>query len=166
MISSSELESPKSKSKSSRTSNSLGAVLNWWQLAAALITLVPPFVIGTLVIPPPFFLLMLSYPLFVIGNPCHTLPLILVLMSPPSFVIGVFVTPYLCYWCLCHPMPLLLVPLSPLAFVIGNLATPFDFGVGTGNVIICQNILLTDDIVITNMTMTMDHHLIRDVHCS
>ena len=28
---------------------SLGAVLNWWQLAAALITLVPPFVIGILV---------------------------------------------------------------------------------------------------------------------
>ena len=28
---------------------SLGAVLNWWQLAAALITLVPPFVIGIII---------------------------------------------------------------------------------------------------------------------
>jgi len=30
---------------------SLGAVLNWWQLAAALITLVPPFVIGMYIAP-------------------------------------------------------------------------------------------------------------------
>ena len=29
---------------------SLGAVLNWWQLAAALITLIPPFVIGNIII--------------------------------------------------------------------------------------------------------------------
>ena len=129
-MTSSELESPTSKSKSSRTSWQLGRRSQLVAVGCG------PHHFGSSLCywypchPPSFcFLLLLSYPLFVIGNPCHTLPLILVLMSPPSFVIGVFVTPYLCYWCLCywclcHPMPLVLVPLSPHAFVIGAFFTP------------------------------------------